>query len=155
MVKVRDRYKAAIEYLERYKEATKDVDRAKAEYDEEMEQIDNIRSALGGDGMPRSGEINRKVEADAIRLEDKARELLQVEIAALEIRQDIVRTINKVGGSAADVLMEKYVKLDENGRLKTWRAVAAAVGYSVDNVYTLRRKGLEAVEKILVSKTLQ
>lgn len=145
----------AIEYLEQYKEATKLVMRAQEEYDKEMEKIDTIRSALGGDGMPRSGEISKKVEADAIRLEEKARELLDVEIPALRIRQQIVGTIQKVPGPAADVLMERYVNLTENGRMQTWRAVAESIGYSEENVYKLRKKGLAEVEKLLNIKSLQ
>lgn len=149
MVRKARRYATAIEYLEGYKEATKDVNRVSEEYKTQLYMIDNIRSALSGDGLPRSGEISKKTEADALRLSEKAEELIQAEVVALGIRQDIVRTINKVGGSAADVLMERYVKLDNDGRLKTWKAVAIEVGYSVDNVYKLRNKGLDAVEKIL------
>lgn len=145
----------AIEYLEQYKEATKLVMRAQEEYNKEMEMIDTIRSPLGGDGMPRSGEISKKVEADAIRLEEKARDLLAVEIPALRIRQHIVETIQKVPGPAADVLMERYVNLTENGRMQTWRAVAEAIGYSEENVYKLRKKGLAEVEKMLNIKSLQ
>ena len=145
----------AIEYLEQYKEATKLVMRAQEEYNKEMEMIDTIRSPLGGDGMPRSGEISKKVEADAIRLEEKARELLAVEIPALRIRQHIVETIQKVPGPAADVLMERYVNLTENGRMQTWRSVAEAIGYSEENVYKLRKKGLAEVEKLLNIKSLQ
>lgn len=145
----------AIEYLEQYKEATKLVMRAQEEYNKEMEMIDTIRSPLGGDGMPRSGEISKKVEADAIRLEEKARELLAVEIPALRIRQHIVETIQKVPGPAADVLMERYVNLTENGRMQTWRSVAEAIGYSEENVYKLRKKGLAEVEKMLNIKSLQ
>ena len=145
----------AIEYLEQYKEATKLVMRAQEEYNKEMEMIDTIRSPLGGDGMPRSGEISKKVEADAIRLEEKARELLAVEIPALRIRQHIVETIQKVPGPAADVLMERYVNLTENGRMQTWRSVAEAIGYSEENVYKLRRKGIAEVEKLLNIKSLQ
>ena len=145
----------AIEYLEQYKEATKLVMRAQEEYDKEMQMIDTIRDPLSGDGMPRSNEISKKVEADAIRLEEKARELLAVEIPALRIRQHIVETIQKVPGPAADVLMERYVNLTENGRMQTWRSVAEAIGYSEENVYKLRKKGLAEVEKMLNIKSLQ
>ena len=139
----------ATEYLEQYRDATREIARAEEEYAKEMELIISIRSPLGGDGMPRSGEISKKVEADAIRLSEKALEVKAMEIRAVEVRQEIVRTINRVRGPEADVLMEKYVKLAANGRLKTWRAVAEAVGYSEDNVYKLRLKGLAKVEELI------
>ena len=139
----------ATEYLEQYRDATSEITRAEEEYKQEMELIDNIRDPLGGDGIHQSGEINKKVEKDAIRLEEKALEVKEMEIRAVEVRQEIVRTINRVHGPEADVLMEKYVKLAANGRLKTWRAVAEAVGYSEDNIYKLRRKGLAKVEELI------
>jgi len=139
----------ATEYLEQYRDATREIVRAEEEYRKEMELIISIRSPLGGDGMPRSGEVSKKVEADAIRLAEKALDVKEMEIRAVEVRQEIVRTINRVHGPEADVLMEKYVKLAANGRLKTWRAVAEAVGYSEDNVYKLRRKGLAKVEELI------
>ena len=145
----------ATEYLEQYRDATKLVMRAREEYDREMEMIDTIRSPLAGDGLPRSGEISRKVEQDAIRLEEKARELLAVEVPALKIRQQIVSTIQKVSSPAADVLMERFVNLTENGRMQTWKAVADKVGYSEENVYRLRLKGLDEVEKLINIKSLQ
>ena len=145
----------ATEYLEQYRDATKLVMRAREEYDREMEMINTIRSPLAGDGLPRSGEISRKVEQDAIRLEEKARELLAVEVPALKIRQQIVSTIQKVSSPAADVLMERFVNLTENGRMQTWKAVADKVGYSEENVYRLRLKGLDEVEKLINIKSLQ
>ena len=145
----------ATEYLEQYRDATKLVMRAREEYDREMEMIDTIRSPLAGDGLPRSGDISRKVEQDAIRLEEKARELLAVEVPALKLRQQIVSTIQKVSSPAADVLMERFVNLTENGRMQTWKSVADKVGYSEENVYRLRIKGLDEVEKLINIKSLQ
>lgn len=145
----------ATEYLEQYRDATKLVMRAREEYDREMEMINTIRSPLAGDGLPRSGEISRKVEQDAIRLEEKARELLAVEVPALKLRQQIVSTIQKVSSPAADVLMERFVNLTENGRMQTWKSVADKVGYSEENVYRLRIKGLDEVEKLINIKSLQ
>ena len=139
----------AVEFLEQYKDATKAIARAQEEYDKEMELVASIRSPLGGDGMPRSGEISKQVENDAIRLEEKAMEVKFAEIQALVVRQEVVRVLNRIHGPEADVLTEKYIKLAENGRLKTWAAVADAVGYSEDNVYKLRRKGIAMVEELI------
>lgn len=142
-----------VEYLEQYRDATRTVARIQEEYKQEMALIDNIRDPLSGDGMPRSGEISKKVETDAIRLQEKAEELKLYEVRALAVRQEIVRTINKVSEPAADVLMERFVKLPANGRFKTWRSVADAVGYSEENVYALRKKGIAEVENILFGYT--
>lgn len=142
-----------VEYLEKYRDATRELARVQEEYKQEMALIDNIRDPLSGDGMPRSGEISKKVEKDAIRLQEKAEELKLYEVHALAVRQEIVRTINRVSEPAADVLMERFVKLPANGRFKTWRAVADAVGYSEENVYALRKKGISEVEKMLFGYT--
>ena len=133
----------AKEYLQQYKEMTKVIERVRSEYEEEMEQIDNIRSALGGDGLPRSGEVSKKVEADAVRLAEKAEELVQAEVYAVEIRQEIIRTINKVPGSLADILRERYINL------QLWEDVADCVGYSLRRTFELHREGLAAVDKII------
>ena len=133
----------AKEYLKQYKEMTKVIERVRSEYEEEMEQIDNIRSALGGDGLPRSGEVSKKVEADAVRLAEKAEELVQAEVLAVEIRQEIVRTINKIPGSLADILRERYINL------QLWEDVADCVGYSLRRTFELHREGLAAVDKII------
>lgn len=133
----------AKEYLQQYKEMTKVIERVRSEYEEEMEQIDNIRSALGGDGLPRSGEVSKKVEADAVRLAEKAEELVQAEVLAVEIRQEIVRTINKIPGSLADILRERYINL------QLWEDVADCVGYSLRRTFELHREGLAAVDKII------
>lgn len=145
----------AEEYLEQYRDATRLVIRAQEEYEKEMEMVATIRSALGGDGLPRSGEISKRVEKDALRLAEKAEELLDARVEALMVRQGIVRTIQKVSSPAADVLMERFVKLTDTGRLQPWRSVADAVGYSEENVYRLRKKGIEEIEKLLNIKSLQ
>lgn len=133
----------AKEYLQQYKEMTKVIERVRSEYEEEMEQIDNIRSALGGDGLPRSGEVSKKVEADAVRLAEKAEELVQAEVYAVEIRQEIIRTINRIPGSLADILRERYINL------QLWEDVADCVGYSLRRTFELHREGLAAVDKII------
>lgn len=133
----------AKEYLQQYKEMTRVIERVRSEYEEEMEQIDNIRSALGGDGLPRSGEVSKKVEADAVRLAEKAEELVQAEVLAVEIRQEIVRTINRIPGSLADILRERYINL------QLWEDVADCVGYSLRRTFELHREGLAAVDKII------
>ena len=134
---------AAKQYLKQYENAVKDEQRIQREYDEEMELIDNIRSSLGGDGLPRSGEISKKVERQAIKLAEKADELLEAAFAAIKIRQQIFKMVMKVPGDMGSVLYERYVQL------KDWKDVADAVGYSESHIYELHRQGLDYVNKLL------
>ena len=133
----------AKQYLQQYKEAVRLVDSIQDEYDEQMEQINSIRSSLGGDGLPRSGEVRKKVESQAVRLAEKAEELLQAEADALAIRQEVYRTVRKVPGDPGDVLRERYVNL------RKWEDVADALGYSVRQCHNIHEKGLDIVEGLI------
>lgn len=139
----------AKQYLKQYENAAKAARKVRREYEEELDLIDNIRSSLGGDGMPRSGEISRKVENQALKLSEKADALRAAEIAAIEVRQEIFRTVMKVPGDAGSVLYERYIMLTPDDKLQDWKDVADAVGYSESRVYGLHREGLECVEKLL------
>lgn len=133
----------AKEYLQMYKEAERQVQDLRAEYLEQMEQIDNIRSSLGGDGLPRSGDVYKKVEAQAVKLAEKAEELLQAEADALALRQEIFRMVQRVPGDPGEVLRERYVNL------RKWREIADVLGYSEENCFALHRKGLDMVEEVI------
>lgn len=137
----------AKQYLKQYENAVKAAQRVRREYEEELDLIDNIRSSLGGDGMPRSGEISRKVERQALKLSEKADELREAEAAAIETRQMIFRTVMQVPDDKGSVLYERYVLLKE------WRDVADAVGYSEAHTYEIHRQGLEYVNKLLGYET--
>jgi len=137
----------AKQYLKQYENAVKEEQRVQREYDEELDLIDNIRSSLGGDGLPRSGEINKKVEKQAIKLADKADELLEAAFAAIKIRQQIFKLVMKVPGDMGSVLYERYVQLKE------WKDVADAVGYSESHIYELHRDGLDYVNNLLGNTT--
>ena len=133
----------AKEYLRQYKDAERDVQKLRAEYLEQMEQVNNIRSSLGGDGLPRSGDIYKKVEAQAVKLAEKAEELLQAEADALALRQEIFRVVQRIPGNPGDVLRERYVNL------RKWREIADVLGYSEENCFALHRKGLDMVEEVI------
>lgn len=137
----------AKQYLKQYENAVKAAQRVRREYEEELDLIDNIRSSLGGDGMPRSGEISKKVERQALKLSEKADELREAEAAAIETRQMIFRTVMQVPDDKGSVLYERYILLKE------WKDVADAVGYSEGHIYELHRQGLEYVNKLLGYET--
>ena len=133
----------AKEYLLQYKRAVREAQRLRDEYEKELYLIDNIRSSLGGDGMPRSGEISKKVERQAIKLGEKADALKEAEADAIETRNEVFRTVMKVPDEKGSVLYERYILL------KSWEDVADAVGYTVRHVHNLHKDGLEYVETLI------
>lgn len=133
----------AREFLEQYKDAVRMVDNLQDEYDEQQQQIDRIRSSLGGDGLPRSGGIRKEVEERAVDLAEKADEILLAETYALEVRQNVERVVRKIPGIHGDVIRKRYIDL------LRWHEVADALSYSVDHCYTLHREALEIAEKII------
>lgn len=135
----------AKQYLKQYENAVKVAQRVRNEYEEELDLIDNIRSSLGGDGTPRSGEISKKVERQALKLSEKADELRDAEAAAIETRQMIFNTVMQVPDEKGSVLYERYILLKE------WKDVADAVGYSEGHIYELHRQGLEYVDQLIKS----
>lgn len=139
----------AKEYLKQYRDAVVAAEKLREEYNEQTAQADNIRSALGGDGMPRSGEVSRRVETDAIRLAEKAEELLEAEVEALRVRQEIERTVRRVPGIYGDVLRERYINLQGN-KLQRWEDVADAVGYSLRHLHRIHEEALEIVARMVI-----
>ena len=133
----------AKEYLLQYKRAVREAQRLRDEYEKELYLIDNIRISLGGDGMPRSGEISKKVERQAIKLGEKADALKEAEADAIETRNEVFRTVMKVPDEKGSVLYERYILL------KSWEDVADAVGYTVRHVHNLHKDGLEYVETLI------
>lgn len=133
----------AKEYLKLYRDAVRAVDVLQEEYEKQTEQIDSIRSALGGDGLPRSGEVSKRVENQAIKLAEKAEQLLEAQSEALAIRQEIFRTVRRVQGEPGDVLRERYINL------RHWTEIAEILGYTERQCFNLHNKGLEAVEEII------
>ena len=131
----------AREYLLQYRDADRLAKRLEREYMKEREMIDAVRSTADIDGLPHGNGIRKPVEDRAVRLADKAAAWKIAQLDALQIRQQIFETINKVTGDASDVLFERYI----NG--KTWREVERAVHWSRYKVYLLHEDGLSQVEK--------
>lgn len=130
----------AKEYLQQYRNAARIAQRLKTEYEEELERIDTIRSALGGDGLPRSRGVSKTVENRAIRLADKALRWKEAELDAINIRQEIFDVIRSVPGEAGDVLFMRYVQL------KSWDEISASIGYTKRQAHNLERQGLNQIK---------
>lgn len=136
----------AREYLEQFEDAVKLVEQLREEYAEQMEQIDNIRSSLGGDGLPHGADIRREVEEKALALAEKAQELKEAEIWAVATEQQIFRTIIELQGVHRDVLIERYV------HLKKWEDVADAVGYCVSRTHVKHKEALQMIQNFIDGK---
>lgn len=110
----------AKQFLKQYEEAQRRANRYKTEYEAEQELIDNVRSTLGGDGMPHGSGVSRKVEDQAIRLNEKLLKWKYAELDAIRVRQEVFDVIRKVPGVEGDLLYERYINL------KSWEQVAEA-----------------------------
>ena len=132
------------EYLLQYKALTMKAARLKAEYEREQSEIDEIRSPLGGDGLPHGNEITKTVENRALRLTDKLLAYEEARIDALEKRQEIFDLISDVPEPMGSVLFERYLNL------KTWNEVADWLNYSLSAVHYQERKGLRYIATKLV-----
>ena len=133
----------AKQFLLQYQLATDEAKRLRKEYKKELALIDNIRSGLGGDGTPKGNGINKRVEIQAVKLADKAREWERAEIEALRIRQHVFEVINQVPGEFGNVLFERYINI------KTWDDVAESVHYSKRQAINIHDKALIKVESII------
>lgn len=130
----------AKEYLNQYADAVKASERLRAEYVQEVEAIDSIRSPLGGDGTPHGSGISKTVENRAIKLADKALAWKSAELDALRIRQEIFEVVNSIPGEKGDVLYHRYICLEG------MEQVAEAVGYSVRQAYNIHDAALDMVK---------
>lgn len=134
----------AKEYLRQYEYAARRAYRLEKELEEEYLLIDSVKSLSDLDGLPHGSNISRPVEERAVRIVDKAAELYEARIEALELRQEIFETImsiDKKDGLACDVLCERYVEL------KTWEKVCEAVSYTWHTVRIAWHRGLDLVEQ--------
>lgn len=133
----------AKEYLEQYEDALRNAERMKKEYDRESALLDAIRSPQGSDGQPHGSGVSSPIEQKAVRLAEKLTEYRDAAMEAMEMKRQIIHVIRKVKGAPGDVLYERYVNL------RKWSEVAEVLKYSERQIYNLRDRGLDEVDKIL------
>ena len=134
----------AKEYLKQYEELYKRAQRYKAEYVNELDQIDAIGSTLSNDaGMPHGTGISKRTEDIAIRLADKALEYQNVALQAIEKRQEVFETIADIKGSEGEILYERYINLHK------WEEVCVLVHMSWNGTHRAHRRALTMVQEIL------
>lgn len=142
----------ANQYLKQYEYAVKRAARYRDEYERESLLIDAVRSLSDNDGMPHGSGISKPTEVKAVRLADKKLRLIDAQLEAIRLRQEIFDTVMSLDGLEADVLVERYLNLDEYGHLQTWESVCDRVHYSWPTVRSAWHRGLNMVDEILIQE---
>lgn len=142
----------ANQYLKQYEYAVKRAARYRDEYERESLLIDAVRSLSDNDGMPHGSGISKPTETKAVRLADKKLRLIDAKLEAIRLRQEIFDTVMSLDGLEADVLVERYLNLDEYGHLQTWESVCDRVHYSWPTVRSAWHRGLNMVDEILIQE---
>lgn len=130
----------AKEYLRQYEKAHKRAMRCREEYENESVSIDAIKSLSNVDGMPHGSGISKPTEEKAIRLADKRLRLIDAELEALRVKQEVFDMVNGIEGDIGDILFERYINL------RKWEEICILVHLSWRQVHRLHAKGLSIVE---------
>ena len=133
----------ARDYLEQYKEACRRVRRYQQEYEDETLLIDAVRSLSDNDGMPHGSGISKPTENKAVRLADKRLRLVEAELEAIRIKQNLFDFIDGIEGIEGDVLYHRYI------RLLKWEEICLIVHYSWPNTMRIHRRALGIVQNLL------
>ena len=133
----------AKEFLKQYEYADRRAKRLKAEYEKEMVLIDAVRSLSDNDGMPHGSGVSKPTEQKAIRLADKRLRLINAELEAIRVKQELFDFIDKIEGIEGDILYHRYI------RLLKWEEVCLIVHYSWPNTMRIHRRALDKVQKMI------
>lgn len=133
----------AKEYLRQYEDAENRRQRLENEYNKEQEMIDAVRSTSNFDDMPKSKADIRAAEERILRLTDKALALKQAKLDAIEIRQEVFNTVNKVDGAEGQVLYHRWIML------RKWEEICVLMDYSWGGIHQIHRRALEQIDHIL------
>ena len=133
----------AKEYLKQYADAESRRKRLESEYLKEQELIDAVRSTANYDDMPKSKSNNKAAEEIILRLADKHLALVQAKLDAIEVRQEVFNTINKVDGAEGEVLYHRWIML------RRWEEICVIMGYSWRGIHSLHNRALNEIDKIL------
>ena len=99
-------------------------------------------------GMPRSGSPDQQRLATLLaEIDEKERELQEAEMAALAIRHEAVKSINRI----SNPLLQQIILLhDLEG--KSWNDIPASIGYGRSQAFRCYDSGLAALDRILAEK---
>lgn len=131
----------AKEYLRQYEKAEHRARRYREEYENESLLIDAIRSLSNNDGMPHGSGISRPTEEKALRLVDKRLRLIDAEVEALRIKQELFDFIDSIDGDEGEVLFRRYISLE------FWKDIASKMKYSERAIYKIHQRALRIVDE--------
>lgn len=138
-----ERQLAAKEYMDRYGDACRRVRQCEEQLARENLSVDSIRSASDNDGMPHGTSVGRPTEDKAVKLVERGIDLFEAREEARQVQREIFEVAYQVGGVEGDVLIERYIKLND------WRDVYKAVNYAESQTHRYHRAGLDRVADIL------
>lgn len=131
----------AKEYLRQYEKAERKARRYREEYKNESLLIDAIRSLSNNDGMPHGSHISNPTEEKALRLVDKRLRLIDAEVEALRLKQELFDFIDSIDGDEGEVLFRRYISLE------FWKDIASEMRYSERAIYKIHQRALRIVEE--------
>lgn len=131
----------AKEYLRQYEKAERRARRYREEYENESMLIDAIRSLSNNDGMPHGSGISNPTEEKALRLVDKRLRLINAEVEALRIKQELFDFIDSIDGDEGEVLFRRYISLE------FWKDIASEMKYSERAIYKIHHRALRIVDE--------
>ena len=138
-----ERQLAAKEYMDQYGDACRRVRQCEEQLARENLSVDSIRSASDNDGMPHGTNVGRPTEDKAVKLVERGIDLFEAREKARQVQREIFEVAYQVGGVGGDVLIERYIKLND------WRDVYKAVNYAESQTHRYHRAGLDRVADIL------
>lgn len=138
-----ERQLAAKEYMDQYGDACRRVRQCEEQLARENLSVDSIRSASDNDGMPHGTNVGRPTEDKAVKLVERGIDLFEAREKARQVQRKIFEVAYQVGGVEGDVLIERYIKLND------WRDVYKAVNYAESQTHRYHRAGLDRVADIL------
>lgn len=133
----------AKEYLKQYERAVRRAQRYREEYEAESALIDAVRSLSNNDGMPHGTNISKPTEEKAIRLADRRLRLIDAELEAIRVKQEVFDFIDNIDGVEGEVLKYRYVDL------LTWEEICIRVHYSWRQTHRIHRRALAIVTEMM------
>ena len=128
----------AKEFLRQYEEANYKALQRRREYEKQLEMIDALSVKM--DGMPHGSNVSRPTEEMALRLADRHLRLIQAELDAIRIRQDVYDLVDRIEGIEGRVLYERYINLHK------WEEICVILHYSWTGVHEAHKRALKLVE---------
>ena len=133
----------AKEYLKQYERAVRRAQRYREEYEAESALIDAVRSLSNNDGMPHGTNISKPTEEKAIRLADRRLRLIDAELEAIRVKQEVFDFIDNIDGVEGEVLKYRYVDL------LTLEELCIRVHYSWRQTHRIHRRALAIVTEMM------